>query len=362
MTKLKYLGAITLSGLMLASTAIAAEFIAPEKNGSGVIELPASESHKNLHVAGGILTVNSQVLGDLFAAGGIIKVTGNIEVDAFLAGGRIDLDAAVGKNVHVAGGNIYVNKSIGGDLVAAGGVVEVSENSTIAGDLVVGGGEIIVNGKVAGNLLVSAGKSLTFGAKSEVTGKITYYGNNDPIIKDGAKLGTIERHALPMHRRLFGGTLLGAGLIVMLLAWLAAGLLLLYLLKPELTKATVMMRSEPWANLGIGLISLIVGPILIVLLLITLVGYYIAILVLLWYLFALMLSCLVAAVFLGRWLYHYFDKDAAGIDWKIVLTGVIAFKILQLIPILGWIICAVLSLMAFGVILRMARHQVRRQE
>ncbi len=381
MNKLKILGLVAVLALTAALPAYAAEFFSPEGGKNSTITLPASDTHHNLYTAGGNVIINSRTTGDLYTAGGMVKVIGDVETDAVIAGGNIDISGKIGGDLRVAGGNISINNSVGSDLLAAGGNVYVSESSSVAGDFVAGGGnvelnapvsgiariggsEITINSQINGEVWVTANKQLIFGPKAQVSGKINYYGNSDPIIRDGAKVGTIERHALPQrnfNHRLFARSLFGVGIVVSLIAWLLAALLFMYLFKPELLHATNMMHTEPWANFGIGFVTLIVTPILFVLLLLSIFGYVIAFFVFISYLFLLMLSCLVAAVFVGRWIYGYIDRNATGLTWHAVVIGVIAFKIITWIPVLGWIVGFVLSISAFGVILRMARRHLRKE-
>ena len=377
MRKLKVIGFIAVLGLVFGSSAFAAEFVKPADDGNGTVNLSASETHHNLYTAGGNVIVNSKVTGDLYAAGGMVKIIGEVEDDLTLAGGNIDISGKVGGNLRVAGGNISLSSAVQEDLLAAGGNIFISESAAITGDLVIAGGNldlqatvggaakiaggtVVINSTINGNVNIIADQKLTFGPKSKILGKIVYRGNSDPVIQEGAQIGTIDRQPMPKHNRFTGG-LFGIGIVIGLLAFIAAGLLVMYLLRRELLVATDLMREEPWANLGIGAIALILTPILFVVLLITLIGYYIALILITFYVFALLLSCLVGAVFLGRWLFGYIDKNMYGIDWRIIVAGVIAFEILKWIPFIGWLLAFLVSIAGFGAILRMARRQLRRE-
>ncbi|MBX4191633.1 MAG: polymer-forming cytoskeletal protein [Candidatus Doudnabacteria bacterium] len=377
MKKLKLISLTVLVGLIFSGSAFAAEFIKPSDE-SGSVTLPSSETHHNLYAAGGNVIVNSRVTGDLYAAGGMVDVVGDVEDDLTVAGGNLSVSGKVGGNIRIAGGNINLRNTVGQDILAAGGNLYISEGAVINGDLVVAGGNIEVQGPINGKIKINGGKininstvngevwltatdSLTFGPKAHVNGKITYYGNSDPKIMGGAVVGTIDRHELP-RKGPFSKSLLGFGFIISILGWLAAGLLLMYLFKRELHTTTDMMREEPWANLGIGLICLILTPIIFVLLLVSLIGYYIAFILIVLYILALMLSCLVGAIFLGRWILGYLDKEkGSNIDWRTVVVGVLAFEVLSWIPVIGWIAIFLLSITAFGTILRMVKSQLRRQ-
>jgi hypothetical protein len=374
MKKLKLVGLVVILGLVVGSSAMAAEFIKPSKE-NATVTIPANETHHNLYTAGGNVIINGRVTGDLFVTGGMVNVVGEVEDDLFVASGNLDVAGRVGGNLRVAGGNLSLKGTVGQDLFVAGGNVFISESAAVSGDLIAAGGNldvqapvngkaqltggvITINSTIRGDVTIRADEKLTFGPRSVVTGKITYYGNNDPVIQDGAQVGTIDRK--PIEKKSFAG-FMGVGVIVSFLAFLAAALALMYLLKRELTTVTDMIRAEPWASLGIGLVSLILGPILFILLLITFIGYYIAFLLLVWYVLALMLSCIVGAVFLGRWLFQYIDRNTTGIDWRVVVVGVLAFEILKWIPFIGWFVMFLITIAGFGAILRLAKHQLRKE-
>src|SRR3989344_3003471 len=133
----KILALLTLLGLVvIIPVAYAAEFMAAGKDGN--ISIGSSETHRNLYIAGGNVSVNSPISGDLFAAGGGVNITGNVEQDLFAAGGNINVAGNVGGDARVAGGSIVLNNPVGGDLLVAGGNVSLSERAIIGGDLVVG--------------------------------------------------------------------------------------------------------------------------------------------------------------------------------------------------------------------------------
>jgi cytoskeletal protein CcmA (bactofilin family) len=266
----------------------------------------------------------------------------------------------VGGDVLAAGGTIMLSEkaSVEGDVLAAGGNVDIS--SSVAGSLKVKAGSVRINSKVSGSVSVEAGQSLVFGPQAEVTGKVFYKGPQEATVQSGAKVSNIEftrvenRGAGRHFKALFTGALL-----IKLLAWIAAILLLVRFL-PRRTKTIVdLAYAKPWSNLGIGFVGLVLFPVAVIVLFLTLIGYYIAVVLLVTYIMILLLAMLLAALFVGNLIIRWLTKkpDAAA-DWQSVLIGVGVFTLLSFIPFVGWLACAILVLMVMGSMLKMLRAEL----
>lgn len=344
---MKKLALLVAVGTLIGATAFAAEFIAPDRNGSGTVDLASNQTHKNLHVAGSVVQVNGPTTGDLVAAGGIVKISGSIENDLFLAGGRLDVDGQVGKNAHVAGGNLYFNKPVGGDLVAAGSQIEITNNAPIGGDLALAGGNITINSKVSGSVQVVA-KRLTFGPNAQVTGSVNYKGPNEAIVESGAKVGTINFTRVANRGRGNFLPFLMVASVVKLLMLLAAAVVAAWLIPHKVQAVVRHGLAKPWANLGIGLLFVIFMPIVAFALMFTVIGLYIGLALLL----SFLLFSLFAAVFMffytGALVWSWFKKNDPANRWRDLLVGMVVCIVLGLIPILGWIILGILWLLTVG--------------
>jgi hypothetical protein len=362
----------------LTATTYAAEFIAPSNDDNSKVKTSSTEVHRNLYTAGGSVTISGETKGDLYAAGGTLTIEGPVEQDVVVAGGTVNILGNVGGDVRVFAGTVIISGTVGGDLLGFGGTITTSEKSTIAGDVVVGSGDITIDGPVGGMLMASGGtvsinnkvagtvkiqcsEQLTFGSKAEVAGAITYYGKKEAIVKDGAKVSSIDYKPYKDGRK-DGATrkgmagLIGFGFAIKLLAWIISGMLLIGLFKTKTQSVVDLINKEPGKNLGIGFLVLIVGPIGGLLVLITLVGYYVALLSFLAYLLFFGLSALLASIFIGAWLVKVLTKrPSLSADWQAVLVGVAIMAILALIPVFGWLIVAVLSIIALGALVRVLR-------
>lgn len=362
--------------LVTTQVALAAEFLAPmDKDDDPNVSTASSEVHKNLYAAGATVNINSQTNGDLYAAGGMVTVSGNVEQDLVVAGGNLNLNGTVGGDVRAAGGNISVSSPVGSDLVIAGGNVAITQKTTVAGDLVAAGGNLVIdstvngnakisggnvtiNGKITGNLEVTAQEQLTFGPNSEVVGKITYKGRNPAVVKEGAKVGTIEFTELP-GRKNWGKRIFAPIVLFEIIASFLAGWVFVYLFRRRVESTTERILRQPWQMLGLGLAGLVLTPVVMVILFATFVGYYIALVLMAWYFLMLLLSCLLAAIFTGAWILKLINKSPTlQLNWAAVLLGVVVMKILMFIPIVGWLAILVLTLLAIGSVLSHSYDQV----
>lgn len=370
--------AFLLSAVLILPVAQAAEFLVPIEGGDGNIVVPSTQTHKNLYTAGSTVTLEGPTTGDLYAAGGTLVISGNVETDANLAGGTIVLNSDAGGDVRAAGGTININGKVGGDLIVFGGTVTLGDLSAVSGDLIVNGGTVTVNGPVSGAVLINAGtvtvnsalagsvkirahQQLTFGPLARV-GTVDHTGPKEATLQDGAQVGTVnfqEKAQREGSRHNWGG-ILTLTFLLKLLAWLAAALVLLQFVPGRIRAVTDSMHKSPWANLGVGFLALVVTPILAIILLVTVIGYYIALILGVAYAFFLLVSCLAAAIFTGALIVKWLTKkDHLHLDWQAATIGVVVFALLGFIPVVGWLIVAVLSLMAFGGFVRWSREVSR---
>lgn len=365
MKKKALLSAIAATMLLVAFPAMAAEILQPTA-GNGNVAVGLTETHKNLYTAGGNVTVDGKTMGDLTAAGGMLVVSGDVEQEALLAGGNIQLSGSVGSTARIAGGNITISGPIGGDLVVAGGNVTLTGKASVAGDLLIAGGNVIIEAPVKGDVRVAGGnvtinskvggavharttQSLIFGPAADV-GQVDYKGPQAASVQQGAKVGNVN--FTEVKTKNFGasfGALLTLGFLIKLLAWIAAGLVLVYLRKNFVLSVYEEFKAKPWGNLGIGLLALVGTPILVVLLLVTFIGYYLAFTLGLIYVLALALANLMSALVLGYWLLSKMNKPGEpAVDWQAIVIGAVIWSLLGFIPILGWLAMAIVFLMVLG--------------
>jgi cytoskeletal protein CcmA (bactofilin family) len=361
--------------LLVAAPVRAAEFLFPKQPQNGTVSVAASEAHKNLYTAGGNVFIEGKTSGDLFAAGGSLQIAGPVEQDLAAAGGSINISGNVGSNVRASGGSVNINGQVGGDILAAGGSIWLYSSNPVGGDVVAAGGNIVlerpvkgsakiaggsvtINSKIDGNVSIRASKSLVFGPNAQISGKIKYQGPAPATVSDGAQLSAIEFTKTPGFNGLANiRKALGAFALLKFIAMLLAGLLLAHFLKKRVETVIKHTRDNPWANLGIGALGAIAIPVTVLILLLTVVGYYAAIVVGAWFGLISLITALITGIFLGSLLLPYLTKNQyEPSDWRNVVLGLTILAIITWIPIIGWLAATILYLMTFGGMLRMAKE------
>jgi len=360
--KKKLFLAVLFCAAMVGFTVKAADIVIPEKGGSDV-NIGSNQAYNDLYTAGANVSLSGKVNGDLTAGGGMVTVNGEVTQDALVGGGTIYLNGNVGDNARLAGGNITINAPINNDLAVAGGIITVTDKSSIGGDLLVAagnltlnapvsgsvriaGGSVVINSRIDGNMSITA-KRLVFGPNAEVTGRVTYKGPQEAVVQSGAKVNNLEYIKYQPEKRHLGG-IITAAFFVRLFAWIIAALVLSWLFRGFVLSTAERTFRFPWKNLGIGIITLIIVPIIAFLLLLTFVGYYLAVLLMLAYILLIAVSLIVAAVALGYLILRFLVKPVEVIYWQAIIIGVVVWSLLRLVPIAGWIITAIIFLMVFG--------------
>jgi len=383
----KILSVLGLMALILAAVAAfsaysaeAADFIAPTGENE-TVTVNQNETHHNLYVIGKDVSVNSPTTGDLYAAGGWVSIDGTVEQDVVVTGGTVIISEPVNGDVRVAGGKVTINAPVKGDVLAGAGTLILNDKASVGGELRVCGGEVVVNGPVAGGAFVMGGRitlnskidgpvkvtakeELVFGPNADIASEVSYIGKQNAVVNEGAKV-KVNFTELKRHERDHGkrtgilGFLIGS-FVIKFFALALAGLLALRLFRSQTYSVAESMRTRPWGNLGTGFVTAIVMPVAIIIALILVVGYYIALVAAMAYILAMLVAGLVAAIFLGAWIIKLLTKKPnLALDWQAVVIGTVALMLLKFIPIVGWLVCAVLFLIAFGALVNAFRQYLK---
>lgn len=324
----------------------------------------------DFYAAGGNGSIAGNIDGDLMVAGGSLVVSGKIGQDAFLAGGSITISGDIKDDLRVVGGNITITGSVDGDLVVAGGQVQIISGAFVGGDIVVAGGTVMMDGSVGGNIKAVGGKvsldgtvagsvsakveQLTIGSSAVIGNGLSYQSRKEAVISEGADIqGGIEFSPLKTPNRENVARGLIATLAVVktatFLMFLAAALVLGLLWKKFANDAASRVGSNFWGSLGWGLIMVIVTPVVGIALAVTVIGIPLAILLFLAYCLGLFIAFILSPVVLGAWLIKWITKNPpAKVDWVAIILGVVVFKLVGIVPVLGGLAKLLLVLSVVG--------------
>jgi len=188
------------------------------------------------------------------------------------------------------GGSLVVESGdvIRDDVVVLGGSLDVREGSRVDGNVTLLGGSASVNGQVDGNLVVLGG-SLDLGTHAVVDGDLVTLGGSRSISPDATIRGeTIEgfrgrfpairtwdfmpRVLQPTHPWSWGRSgsagWFGSWMRVLLnaIGMMALGLLLVYVLPRQTREIARAVAQSPALSIGVGLLTMLLLPIVLILL------------------------------------------------------------------------------------------------
>ncbi len=314
------------------------------------------------YVAGGTVIVEGIVNGDLLAAGGTVTVRGRVTDDVRVAGGTVTISGTVGGNVSTAAGTVNLTDAarLGESLVGAVGTLEVY--APVAEDVTVAGGQVIIGSTIGGDV-VAAVERLILTPQARIAGDLDYWSQVQADIRPGAiVVGETTKHAPPQRvqaqeeeiGRAFAGFALFTTLMN-LVSSLVAGLLLIRFYPVFTQGAVSTIARKPLLSLGIGFLTLILTPILIIILMITLLGIPLALVLLALYLVSLFFSSIIVALFIGQLIIKPKDDNMPN-GWALLLGLVILAVITTLIPLIGPLINFFVILFGLGALLVAERN------
>lgn len=377
-------GWIALAGLGALLTAAAAAAAADQ---SGIRRITGTFTDA-LYLAGRELVVRATVSDDVIAAAGrlrledtgaedLILAGGDVEVerstaeDVFVAGGSVALRGVTADDLYAAGGSVDLAAEIGDDAFVAAGRVRLRHDNAIAGNLRLAAGDAVVDGRIGGTLTLAAGSvriegtvggdvlarsdDVALGPAARIGGVLRYSGGEPPHIAEGAVVaGGLERmapkEAVAGRRWLIFGAIgtAVAGLIGLAVLALAAQ----WAMPRLLAETASRLEDRLLESLGIGAAIGLLGPPVLLLLAVTLVGLPLALLAGLMLALLVVLASIALAWCLGGWarvrLRTYAPPPGLWSRTLWTFAGMIAILVVSAIPFVGWAVIALALLTAIG--------------
>ncbi|MEW6617116.1 MAG: polymer-forming cytoskeletal protein [Patescibacteria group bacterium] len=332
---------------------------------AGGTVISAGSVDKDLLVAGGTALISGPIAGDLFVVGGNITILSQVSGDMRVGGGNITVNGDVVGDVLVGGGQLILSgKLIGGDAVMAGGTVRM--DSEVKGSVKIAGGKVYVNAPIGGNVDIKAG-NLTLGPDADIKGNLKYESPNPVVIEEGGKvrgetvftqLKGSEGMKKDTRKGIFGffTLMLLAKFVMLLVAALIVGLMFRRYSKELVEKAT----TNPLKELGRGVVTFIVLPVLSIILLVSVIGIPLGILGLLSFVMLCIYAAIITPIVMGTLVYKWiFKKSDYIINWKTILLGTIVYVLLGAIPFLGWIVTSIAVAITLGAALNIKWQVVK---
>lgn len=333
----------------------------------------------NLYAAGMNITVDGKVNGDVICAGQTININGEVAGDVICAGQVININGKIGGSVRSAGNAVMINNSVARNVMAFGASVILGDKAEIGWDVLTAGAVVDIKGKINGDLTgaganyfinaeIKKNVKLILDAQSQkaknktdqelvtitkdakIGGDFIYTAASDAKIEDGAKItGKTERlePKLKASKKTVAMTSVWSG-IVCLFSSIVVGLILITIGKRQLKDTFEIMNKKIWPTLGWGLVVAFIGPIVLILLMITIIGIPLALIIGALWLIALYISKIITGLLIGQWLLIKFWKSKKeSMIWALVI-GIVIVCLISPIPVIGWLFAFIITLWGLG--------------
>jgi hypothetical protein len=277
-----------------------------------------------------IITGSKLVLGGVYALGMGEKLDGNL----FILGGSASLapGSTVTGDVAMLGGNLQADGLISGDLIALGGLVQMSESTMVEGDVNVLGGDL-------------QGENL-----AAIEGQI----NSDnsaslPLVIPGGlhiPVPNFDLHINPVWDFLW--------LLFQSFLWAALAVLVVLFAEKPARRVGQTVASQPLISGGLGLLTAVVAPLVLVVVAITIIGIPVAILGIL----AMMIAWAFGIVAIGAEVGERLAKLGKS-DWAfpvsaalgVFLVTLVINTVGKIIPCVGWLLPFLVGICGLGAVL-----------
>ncbi|MFQ5937096.1 MAG: polymer-forming cytoskeletal protein [Acidiferrobacterales bacterium] len=320
----------------------------------------------DVYAAGRRVTVSADVAGDVIAAGGRVLIERRVSGDVMAAGGVVEIRATVSDDVRAAGGVVSVSGHISGDAIVAGGVVSLEPGTSVDGRAWLTGGQVEVAGRIATELKAACGSIVVAGRvdgdvellsdaleilpSARVTGNLVYRGRREAKISRGARIdGELSYQPLAVSTR--GPAPWRSAGIVVLASLMLTGIVLFLCFPSFAVRAARTVETHPWQSLGLGLAVLVAGPIVAILLMVTIIGIPLAIILIALYVVFLIAGYLTGVLYVSdvglRWALDS-PRPSTGVRVVSIIAGVLALGIVGLIPLIGGLVALLVLLVGLG--------------
>ncbi|GCF12784.1 hypothetical protein Harman_07190 [Haloarcula mannanilytica] len=336
--------ALALVSLLVLSTVTGVAAGQSYQGAGDTIVVGADETYDSIEGVAGTIVVRGTVTGDVAAAAGTVHVTET---------------GAVGGNVEAAAGTVRIDGTVGGDVSAAGGTIEIGETARIGGDLDAGAGFVAIHGTIDGTVRAGA-EEIVLGPTASIGGDVRYDAATITRAPEAAVTGSViqDESIGDSAGPDFGAFAFPSwlGVIYGLFVNLLLGVILLAAFPSFSARVAERVGENPATSGGVGLLTLVAVPVVLVVLLLTIVGIPLSLVGAV----AFGIAAWVAAVYgqfaVGSWALSLADRENR---WLALAVGLVGFAILGAVPVLGGLLELVAFLLGLGALALTLRESYR---
>ncbi len=329
----------------------------------------------DLIALGRTVIIHGKVNGDLYAFAQKIEVSGDVKGTIFCGASQVKISSPMVNSVWAGAGDITISATAEKNVMLFGGNLLITRDAWIKKDLRCYGGEVNILGEITGTIKGSSGRFLmsgrsgTINIKSDevkiekdarVNGDLIVRGDKRPVIESGAAVSG-QQKVIKETKKTKGeflkklapalGFFISLFKTITFIAMIIVGIVLITFSKRFPRRIMDICISRPWVSLGWGFLGIIVIPVVIIILLVTLIGYPFALFGIYFYTVLLYLASIFVALVLGEKIIQLFKKEGDISLYLSFIVGVIVLTLLYLIPVLGFIIKIIVTILGSGVLL-----------
>ncbi len=300
-------------------------------------------SAQETRTGGNVIVEDGETTESINAYGGTVLVRGTVDGNLKAYAGTVTIDGNVNGDVKAYSGTVAINGNVTGDVEANTGNVLVGESARISGSLNASAGSVLIQGHINGTSTLRT-SSLSLGENAVIGGDLRYTAE-DYTRGSGAQIGgkteKIETKPGSSDSLLPSWVFSVYGFLVNLVV----GLILIYVF-PGLSDAVAdEVVSEPFEVGVVGLLVAVGVPIGLILVSITVIGIPIALVLGLLFAVALWMSSVYGSFSLGTWI---LSLEGFRNRWLSLVIGLLVSSILGMVPIIGGLAGAVITVVGLG--------------
>jgi cytoskeletal protein CcmA (bactofilin family) len=321
-----------LVSLLLVLSIVPGVAAAETRSGGAIVVERGETVNGDLEAFGGSVVVRGTVTGDVSAFAGDVRIEGRVGGNVEAAAGNVVVgrDATIGGNLQASAGSVRIAGTVGGNVEAAAETLTLAEGASVGGNLQAGAETVrLADGSsVAGN--VRYGGDIDRADGAQVGGSVT---RDEGLVVNGPVVGDLPR--IPAWVGTVYGFLVNAALGVLLLAAFPA----------FSRRVTDRATDSPLRSGGVGLLTLLVVPFVLVVLAITIIGIPLSVIGFLLTLLAAWVGAVYGRIAIGDWLLARADVTNR---WLALLVGLVVVGVGVRIPVVGGVVEFLVFLLGFG--------------
>lgn len=124
--------------------------------------------------------------------------------------------------------------------------------------------------------------------------------------------------------------------------------MIVYLLPKTSRNLVGSSLGDFWRNFGIGFLTLVAAPAVMIILAVTVIGLKLAGILLFAYVTYLVVAGLFGSLSIGAQILKWIEKKDYRVDWLTVLVGTVAAIIIGVIPVLGGLVIFAFTMAVLG--------------